>query len=167
MFVDTKENRAIKRWCESNDLPITDRNFHIFKKYLLDNKLLCTFDDVVEDNITYYEIKCPTKFLNKEVIVRDDADYIKIGDLYLNTNRIYNESETILKRLEREQERNNKAIAWIDVIYENNEIALSFYNSYGNAVHDDIIIKDVTEEEAERTIINFQSGMNSSDLYKY
>ena len=60
-----------------------------------------------------------------------------------------------------------KTIAWIDVEWENNNMHLSFYNEDGNQVHDSIIIKNTTEEEAKETQKNIWYGMKSSDFYKY
>ena len=163
MFLDTKENKDIREWCLKNNIVIDDKDFCLFKKILIEQNLLCTFHDVLEENIRYFKIKCPKKYLNEEAIVANDTDYVKVGDdLYLNTNQLYNNIDDILKNINL-----NKSIAWIDVTYENNDMYLSFYNDDGNSLHEEIIINNVTEEEARKTQKRIRKGMPSSDFYIY
>lgn len=166
MFLDTKENKDIQEWCLKNNIIIDDKDFCLFKKILIEQNLLCTFNDVLEENIRYFEIKCPKEYLNEEAIVANDTDYVKVGDdLYLNTNQLYNNIDDILKSINKHNL--NKSIAWIDVTYENNDMYLSFYNDDGNSLHEEIIINNVTEEEARKTQKRIRRGMSSSDFYIY
>lgn len=166
MFLDTQENKNIREWCSKNDIIIDDKDFCLFKKILIEQNLLCTFNDVLEENIKYFEIKCPKEYLNEEVIVANDSDYVEVGDnLYLNINQLYNNIDDIFKSINKHNL--NKSIAWIDVTYENNDMYLSFYNDDGDSLHEEIIINNVTEEEARKTQERIRKGMPSSDFYGY
>ena len=166
MFLDTQENKNIQEWCSKNDIIIDDKDFCLFKKILIEQNLLCTFNDVLEENIRYFEIKCPKEYLNEEVIVANDSDYVKISDnLYLNINQLYNNIDDIFKSINKHNL--NKSIAWIDVTYENHDMYLSFYNDNGDSLHEGIIINNVTEEEARKTQEGIRKGMPSSDFYIY
>ena len=41
-----------------------------------------TFEEVVDDNISYYKIRCPEGFLDKDAIVASDEDYTPVGNQY-------------------------------------------------------------------------------------
>lgn len=168
MFVATEQNEAIKQWCENNSYQISDKDFQTFKKRLIDDNIVCKLEDVIKDNIRFFNIKCPAKFLNKEAIAENDADYIKIdNDTYLNINRLHNEIDIILEYVHEQNNRMERYIAWIDVVHEDNEMCLSFYDNNGNQLHDDIIINNTTEVEARETQRRIRYGMTSSDFYKY
>lgn len=51
-----------------------------FLQYLRDNYYLRTFEDVLNANIEAYNIMCPIDFLDVEYIVRNDDDFLKVGN---------------------------------------------------------------------------------------
>ena len=71
-----------------------DWNFKVINideciKYLHNHGYLKDFEDVVEENIEHYDIRCPEHFLDTQNIVECDDDYIEVGDglwniMYLN-----------------------------------------------------------------------------------
>lgn len=85
-----KADNEIKKYMTS----IGFKNLHYeeFKQYLIDNEYIQTFNEVVMNNIAWYDIQCPRAFLNEEYIVSNDDDYIKISDdEYLNINWLWND----------------------------------------------------------------------------
>lgn len=42
-----------------------------------------TFDEVVEDNLYYWEVgNLPIEYIDKETMVENDNDYTKVGNMY-------------------------------------------------------------------------------------
>ena len=80
-----KQDTKIQEYFEKRGYKII--NYNKLKKYLEDNDYIKTSNEIINENIQYYDIKCPREFLNTETIVTHDNDYLQIDeDLYLNTN---------------------------------------------------------------------------------
>lgn len=64
---------------------ITDEEL---KEFL--NEYVRTDNEVFEEDIEYFDIRCPVEFLDKEAMISMDNDYDDlINDLHLNTFAIY------------------------------------------------------------------------------
>ena len=64
---------------------ITDEEL---KEFL--NEYVRTDDEVFEENIEHFDIRCPIEFLDKQAMISMDNDYdCLIDDLHLNTYGIY------------------------------------------------------------------------------
>lgn len=65
------------------------KNKEQFIEQIYSDGLVKDFDEVVLDNIQYFEIKCPYEFLDTEYIVNNDNDYILVSDnVYLKVEAI-------------------------------------------------------------------------------
>lgn len=62
--------------------------------YLRKEYFLRDYEDVLEANIEAYNINCPIDFLDTDYIVRNDNDYLAVGNdfqqEYLNTHMLEN-----------------------------------------------------------------------------
>lgn len=64
---------------------ITDKEL---KEFL--NEYVRTDDEVFEEDIEHFDIRCPVEFLDKDAVISMDNDYDDlIDDLHLNTFAIY------------------------------------------------------------------------------
>lgn len=65
------------------------KNKEQFIKQIYSDGLVKDFDEVVLENIQYFEIKCPYEFLDTEYIVNHDDDYVLASDnVYLKVEAI-------------------------------------------------------------------------------
>lgn len=81
---------------------INDVLYEMFgNKYYIDDDCLNNFskqfiknsDEILDENIKFFEIKCPINFLDKNQIVASDDDYMFVkDDLYLNIFKLSNDN---------------------------------------------------------------------------
>lgn len=51
-------------------------------QYLRENYFLREYEDVLSANIEAYNINCPVDFLDTDYIVRNDDDYLPVGNVF-------------------------------------------------------------------------------------
>lgn len=86
------QEKIVLEWIVDNGYAINTRDLGKLMKYIDDMEYIRTVDDIIQANIDYYDIKCPTNFLNVEEIINNDGDYIYFkNDTYLNVNWLMND----------------------------------------------------------------------------
>ena len=126
-----KQDTKIQEYFQNKGYEIIDYNN--LKKYLEDNDYIKTSNEIINENIEYYNIKCPREFLNTEAMVTHDNDYLQVDeDLYLNTNW-----------LEEDFDEHS-----IDMFFDNNIVSFDFDINY---IANDIVNKAVEGEWCDIT----------------
>lgn len=86
------QEKIVLEWIIDNGYAINTRDLGKLMKYIDDMEYIRTIDDIIQANIDYYNIKCPTNFLDVEEIINNDGDYIYFkNDTYLNVNWLMND----------------------------------------------------------------------------
>lgn len=86
------QEKIVLEWIIDNGYAINTRDLKKLMKYIDDMEYIRTVDDIIQANIDYYNIKCPTNFLDVEEIINNDGDYIYFkNDTYLNVNWLMND----------------------------------------------------------------------------
>lgn len=86
------QEKIVLEWIIDNGYAINTRDLEKLMKYIDDMEYVRTVDDIIQANIDYYNIKCPTNFLDVEEIINNDGDYIYFkNDTYLNVNWLMND----------------------------------------------------------------------------
>ena len=100
MSIESNKKQIINVFeCETEYEVINEKEFI---KQLQEDGLLSNEDDIIQENIEVYEIRCPYHWLKLDVIIAEDGDYEIIDDgLYLKIGAIdsyiidYEEKELI------------------------------------------------------------------------
>lgn len=75
--------------------------FEVLKDEIVEHLDIRSFDEVVEDNLWYWEVgNLPIEYIDTEAMVDGDNDYIEVGDMYWK-NAFFEEdddSEELIKK---------------------------------------------------------------------